>query len=74
MCLPKLAPYGHAASGGFWDEKPYGGGISCGWEPVQDRRGVFYKPKEDALMMIYVGDFKFSCKEQNMERSNGACR
>ena len=33
---------------------------------MRDRRGVFYKPKDDALVMISVDDFNMSCKEKDM--------
>jgi hypothetical protein len=68
VCILKLALYGHADSGGYWEEKSYGDAQACGWEPVPDRIGVFYKPKEDALMMIHVDDFKMSCRIEDEDR------
>ena len=64
VCVFKLALYGHTDSRGFCEEEPY----SCGCEPVQDQRGLFYKPKEDASTMIYVDDIKMSCKEPHRDR------
>ena len=65
LCLLVLALYGHEDSGGYWEEKSYGDVMACGW--VKVRRGVFYKEKENACLMIYVDDFKMVCRKEDVD-------
>ena len=63
-----LALYGHPDSGGYWEEACEKSILECGWVSVEGWRSTFWHPKEKALLVVYVDDFKMAAPSDCMNK------
>jgi hypothetical protein len=69
VCRLKLALYGHPDSGGHWERHCEKHLRSVGYEPVRDWRSVFWHPKLQVLLVVYVDDFKVAGPEKSLREA-----
>ena len=65
-----LALYGHPDSGGIWERYFEENIAKTGWRPVLKEiwRSVFYHPKLDLLLVVYVDDLKMAGPKSNLSQ------
>ena len=71
VCPLRLALYGHPDSGGIWEQHCTQMLESVGWVAVLPGvwLSVFYHPKLDCLLVVYVDDFKMAGPTDNMKEA-----
>ena len=70
-----LALYGHADAGGFWEEHCEAQLVSIGYERIAEEwPGVYWHEETNALLIVYVDDFKLAAKAGDHDRLWAAIR
>ena len=60
------ALYGHPDAGGYWERHCNAHLAKCGFEPIENWPSMFWAPKLQLLLMVYVDDFKMSGPKASM--------
>ena len=55
-----LALYGHVDAGGYWEEYCTKNVLKYGFEKVEGWDSTFWHPERQALLVVYVDDFKLA--------------
>ena len=70
-----LSLYGHPESGGYWEAHCEKAVKKHGWQKVGwEWPSVFWHPEKEALLVIYVDDFKIAAKQGDQEELWAALR
>ena len=63
-----LALYGHSDSGGYWDEHCNAALLDAGFAPVPEWPSMYYQPRLELLLSVYVDDFKWPARRRTSLR------
>ena len=66
VCKLNLALYGHPTSGAWWEQHCDKHLRNIGWQKIDEDsvwRSCYWKEDDGAFLIVYVDDFKISCKE-----------
>ena len=66
-----LALYGHPDAGGFWEQHCTIALLKAGFQPIEGGtwKSVFWHPRYDLLLVVYVDDFKMAGPKANLEKA-----
>ena len=68
VCPLVLALYGHPDAGGYWEQHCDERICSLGFEKIAwEWPGVYWHPVKQALLVIYVDDFKLAAKHKDQD-------
>ena len=64
----ELALYGHPDSGGYWEEHCHAALLDAGFRPVPEWPSMYYQPRLELLLSVYVDDFKMAGPTKNLAK------
>ena len=62
-----MALYGHPDAGGYWERRFESHLKKIGFTPIPEWQRCFWHPKYEALLVVYVDDFKLAGPKKHVE-------